>query len=1019
MRGLAYQLFSDYKPPTPEEEEAELRELMRLDAKYGHLPLFNGPLPRTNASRATSTSSVSTLERGNGSTLVEDSGAGSNTEDGLLSYEHDSEVDTKSLSSLKLQDLDLQHALANPLPIRDSLHPRIAPANRQGFQTVALGTNMYRIRIAREQWVFRYDIGVELVIKDGERGEKVISLNRGVRDDSETIRRSEIIRAALRVALEAYSIMRQSAAGVFDGQNILFTNEDIEAALKPHHGTLTLALADMPPEVRELFYSRDTAELRVTIRPTMTGDQRFRIGDIEDKVKDGKLGDVDRPLRQFYELLTNEAAAAKNDYMFFGSGRGYLTDPKYSTAIKYGQERKPGFNKGTCFVDGMSGEDRLITALVIDAKLGNFYRHEPLINMVTALCERRSPDEVTWNEKSLKLVHRQLKGIRLQTKDANKRSFVCQGLEIQELKFKTIMDCTARVHGSNIEVPLADRFKEQGILIRHMNWPVVVEKRMQGPDFYYPIEQLVVCPNQRVPLAKALENPERAWPPTQRVAMINNHLNALNLGRNNEIFAKFGVTIDTTPLQTTGFRRSAPKIEYGNNLAAPTDASKATWRSGHAKYKEGANIDMLVVIWNGSDGSGPPNSRVPPDVVFDALKNFLAVLKTSTTKKGMSIRQIEFIKEPTNLNAEMTQGNIFEKARAERKTRGPDAKIIVLYVDPAENKTHGELKYLESKYQIVTQHLALQVVQKSTRGGAATMENILAKLNMKAAGLNHVVAPEAFASSLWLGSTLIFGYDVCHPTRQTVAERALGIAADTPSVVGFSHNASRNRNLFVGDFAYQEPGERVEDSVLNERMKWMLRHWLQHRGPELPEQILVFRDGVSEGQYDMVVRNELSALEEACDEHKPGYRPRFAVTVVTKRHHKRFFRNGPRGVENPEALTVVDQDVGTAKASQYTLVHSDIPEITQDSLQSLVMALCFEHQICPMPISIPEPVYQSDEWAERGDALIKVYKDNFRLPRKGDSSNRGDDKRQPVDWAEMTKRLSYMNRPLDGRRTNA
>lgn len=45
--------------------------------------------------------------------------------------------------------------------------------------------------------------------------------------------------------------------------------------------------------------------------------------------------------------------------------------------------------------------------------------------------------------------------------------------------------------------------------------------------------------------------------------------------------------------------------------------------------------------------------------------------------------------------------------------------------------------------------------------------------------------------------------------------------------------------------------------------------------------------------------------------------------------------------------------------------------LTMDEAQSLMMALCFTHQIVNQAISIPEPIYQADEWAKRG-------RNNFR-----------------------------------------
>ena len=42
----------------------------------------------------------------------------------------------------------------------------------------------------------------------------------------------------------------------------------------------------------------------------------------------------------------------------------------------------------------------------------------------------------------------------------------------------------------------------------------------------------------------------------------------------------------------------------------------------------------------------------------------------------------------------------------------------------------------------------------------------------------------------------------------------------------------------------------------------------------LPENIIFFRDGVSEGQYAAVVEHEIPALKAACREIDPRYSPK-------------------------------------------------------------------------------------------------------------------------------------------------
>ena len=74
-----------------------------------------------------------------------------------------------------------------------------------------------------------------------------------------------------------------------------------------------------------------------------------------------------------------------------------------------------------------------------------------------------------------------------------------------------------------------------------------------------------------------------------------------------------------------------------------------------------------------------------------------------------------------------------------------------------------------------------------------------------------------------------------------------------------SFNGAEHPENFIGDFHYQEPRkEQVTSSILTDRVQWMLNLFTKHR--KLPENIIILRDGVSDGQFKMVSLNFKKAL---------------------------------------------------------------------------------------------------------------------------------------------------------------
>ena len=98
--------------------------------------------------------------------------------------------------------------------------------------------------------------------------------------------------------------------------------------------------------------------------------------------------------------------------------------------------------------------------------------------------------------------------------------------------------------------------------------------------------------------------------------------------------------------------------------------------------------------------------------------------------------------------------------------------------------------------------------------------------------------------------------------------------------------------------------------MMEERLKLYQKH-----KNTLPRRIVVYRDGVSEGQFLTVVREELPAMIEAFQTFgniKQPYRPKLTIIICGKRHHTRFYPTDSQFADqngNPRPGTVVDRGV--------------------------------------------------------------------------------------------------------------
>ena len=83
----------------------------------------------------------------------------------------------------------------------------------------------------------------------------------------------------------------------------------------------------------------------------------------------------------------------------------------------------------------------------------------------------------------------------------------------------------------------------------------------------------------------------------------------------------------------------------------------------------------------------------------------------------------------------------------------------------------------------------------------------------------------------------------------------------------------------------------------------------------LPYRIIVYRTGVSEGQFNTVVDEELPQMVKVFKTYgnaKQPYRPKLTIVICGKRHHTLFFPTDSQFSDlngNPRPGTVVDRGV--------------------------------------------------------------------------------------------------------------
>lgn len=463
----------------------------------------------------------------------------------------------------------------------------------------------------------------------------------------------------------------------------------------------------------------------------------------------------------------------------------------------------------------------------------------------------------------------------------------------------------------------------------------------------------------------------------------------------NNVLKNFNMSVLPGLIKVPGRTLQGISVQYKNESIPTKDGS---WNMQKRKFMRGAFVEHWSVILlksgNGTDDAFVGSAKA-------AVEQFCEVMRGEGMIVGNPCRdrQGNFLEERLQggRNQWKTQIDLIFKNLEQALGAMPSILLILLpkYDGPIYNiiKCLGDIKYGVHTVCAVGNKFTSR---KGKDGGfdPGFLANISLKFNLKLGGSNHQLPPDQLGI-VGKGNTMLVGYDVTHPSP--------GSREEAPSILGIVASTGWECDRFPGELRVQQPRQEKADA-LAELLANRLQLWKKKsiKG-DLPENIIFYRDGVSEGQYQIVLDEELPQIRNGCKKtytdlkYKNKRFPRITIIIVGKRHHTRFYPNSPDDADrsgNPKSGTVVDRIVtehrnwdfflqahaaiqGTAKPTHYFVVHDEIfakdklPKLyqvtnTADVLQTLTHNLCYLHGRATKAVSVAPPAYLADLLCDRG-----------------------------------------------------
>ncbi|CAI0397266.1 unnamed protein product [Linum tenue] len=325
-----------------------------------------------------------------------------------------------------------------------------------------------------------------------------------------------------------------------------------------------------------------------------------------------------------------------------------------------------------------------------------------------------------------------------------------------------------------------------------------------------------------------------------------------------------------------------------------------------------------------------------------------------------------------------------EKMFEELQPKLRDAPKFLLCVLPERKNcdVYGPWKRKNlAEFGIVTQCMAPQKLNDQY------LTNLLLKINAKLGGLNSLLSIEHSPSIPMVSKvpTMILGMDVSHgsPGQSDIPSIAAVVSSRHWPLISRYRASVRTQSPRVEmiDSLYKRVSDTKDDGIMREA----LLDFYVSSGKRKPDQIIIFRDGVSESQFNQVLNIELDQIIEACKFLDEKWNPKFVVIVAQKNHHTKFFQ--PNGPENVPPGTIIDNKVGHPKNYDFYLcAHAGMIGTTRpthyhvlldqvgfqaDDLQELVHSLSYVYQRSTTAISVVAPVCYAHLAATQMSSFMK------------------------------------------------
>ncbi|KAM5170425.1 piwi-like protein 2 [Mantella aurantiaca] len=393
---------------------------------------------------------------------------------------------------------------------------------------------------------------------------------------------------------------------------------------------------------------------------------------------------------------------------------------------------------------------------------------------------------------------------------------------------------------------------------------------------------------------------------------------------------RWGLGIDLDIHMTTGRILPKEKINLKRNSFPTGDDLNWTREVTREPSISVVNLQYWVVIY--------------PKRALSQIRELTSMFEKIAGPIGMRVNQPNTI--------ELKDDRVESYARSIRSLIEGEGRVQLLLVVISGNRDdlYGAIK----KLCCVQTPVPSQVVNTRTISNPNKLRSIAQKILLQ---MNCKLGGELWGVDIPLKNLMVIGMDVYHDASR-------GRRSVTGFVASINHSLTRWYSRVVFQLPHQEIVDGLKLCLVAALQKY---HEVNHT---LPERIVVFRDGVSDGQLNAVQNFEIPQLQ-TCFSTFDNYFPRMAVIVVQKRISTNLYCSSSGEFVTPAPGTIVDHTVTNRDWVDFYLLSHHVRQgcgvpthyicvmntanLNPDHIQRLTFKLCHMYWNWPGTIRVPAP----------------------------------------------------------------